>query len=254
MKNIVWERSFEITASMVNLNGNLGIFGLINYLQDISYLHGSILGYGYDQLIEKNIIVVALGQKIKMKRWPRLGDKISFKTWLRPISHKVLYRDVEVFLGNELIGECSLSFALINKDLKKMVSPAQFSDLSAVTFEKVLGLTANKIELEENLHLVDERKVRITDLDFHHHVNNTKYTYWALDSLDIEVHKNFLVSDFEINFISEAKLGESIQIYRSRVEEDVSNGQFVGIRETDNQKIFIINFSGEKLNNVNEST
>jgi len=246
LKNIVWERSFEITASMVNINGNLGIYGLMNYLQDISYLHGSILGYSYDQLLEKNIIVVALGQKIKMKRWPRLGDKISFKTWLRSLTHKVLYRDVEVFLENELIGECSISFALIDKDLKKMVSPAQFSDLSAMTFEKEVGLTANKIEIKENLQLIDKRKVRITDLDFHHHVNNTKYTYWALDSLDIEVHKSYLVSDFEINFIAEAKLGESIQIYRSHIEDDVVKGQFVGIRETDNQKIFIINFSGKK--------
>ena len=68
---------------------------------------------------------------------------------------------------------------------------------------------------EEMIHVVDF-KVKISDLDVNSHVNNVKYTQWALDMMREQDHRQWLIQEYDINFLSETFLGDTMQGYKSR--------------------------------------
>ena len=68
---------------------------------------------------------------------------------------------------------------------------------------------------EEMIHVVDF-KVKISDLDVNSHVNNVKYTQWALDMMREQDHRQWVIQEYDINFLSETFLGDTMQGYKSR--------------------------------------
>ena len=67
---------------------------------------------------------------------------------------------------------------------------------------------------EEMIHVTDF-KVRISDLDVNSHVNNVKYTQWALDMMRERDHREWVIREYDINFLSETFLGDTMQGYKS---------------------------------------
>ena len=67
---------------------------------------------------------------------------------------------------------------------------------------------------EEMIHICDF-KVRISDLDVNSHVNNVKYTQWALDMMREKDHREWVIQEYDINFLSETFLGDTMQGYKS---------------------------------------
>ena len=66
------------------------------------------------------------------------------------------------------------------------------------------------------MQLVHTFPVRISDLDVNSHVNNVKYTQWALDMMTEKDHRNFIIKEYEINFLSETFAGDLMQGFKSR--------------------------------------
>lgn len=246
----IYEKEYEITMSMVNINRRLGIYGLLNIIQDLAAIHGTIQGYGYDIQIKNNKFWVLVGQKVKMKKWPKWGDKIKFKTWIRPIEGKIIFRDVEFYHNDELLGECCISWLLMDGETRKMTAmidhPAEFK----MRQDYSLNFIPDRLQKRDDLEVINERMVRVTDLDVNNHMNNTKYTQWVLDTIDLHYHKKMFLSEFEINFLAEAKLNDVIEISRSGVGENKVETQFFGLRKSDSRPIFISNFKGEILESV----
>lgn len=241
----IFEKEYEITMSMVNINGRLGIYGLLNIIQDLSSIHGTIQGYSYESQIKENKFWVLVGQKVKMKKWPNWGEKVKFKTWVRPIDNKIIFRDVEFYLDDELIGECCISWLLMDGSTRKMAKLENIPEDFKTRDDYQLNFTAGKLTPKENMQLINERIVRVTDLDVNIHVNNAKYTQWVLDAVDIKLHQKMFLSEFEVNFIAEAKLNDVIEIHRSPVADKHIETQFSGVRKSDGKLIFISNFKGE---------
>jgi len=61
--------------------------------------------------------------------------------------------------------------------------------------------------------------VRYSDIDMHHHVNNTKYIEWILDSYPFEMNRGHQIRAFEINFLGESSHGDEIEIYTETLKE-----------------------------------
>ena len=48
------------------------------------------------------------------------------------------------------------------------------------------------------------------------HVNNVKYTQWALDMMTERNHRDFIIKEYDINFLSETFLGDELQGFKSK--------------------------------------
>ncbi|MEK7356521.1 MAG: acyl-[acyl-carrier-protein] thioesterase, partial [Bdellovibrionota bacterium] len=85
-------------------------------------------------------------------------------------------------------------------------------------------------------------QVRNSDIDMNDHVNNTKYSQWILDAMPIEWHRKYKLERYQICFLNEAKLGDSVDVSIAVLEGDENSArskvQYQGFRVADSKPIF----------------
>ena len=77
-----------------------------------------------------------------------------------------------------------------------------------------------------------------TELDRNHHVNNTRYAAWFCDAIHKFGLKPELIKEFTINYISEVKDSEKVDLYVS-MSEDNKKVYVYGMKN-DNEKVFVV--------------
>jgi acyl-ACP thioesterase len=94
----------------------------------------------------------------------------------------------------------------------------------------------------DNLVKTSERKAVYSDIDFNGHVNNARYIQWIQDAIPSEHIENARQLRFDINYLSEIKNGETVEIFSapfSCEETDANNTIFASPRGHDAKKIAI---------------
>ncbi|WP_412470900.1 acyl-[acyl-carrier-protein] thioesterase [Halobacteriovorax sp. RT-2-4] len=241
MKNPIYQKTYQVSINNVNINKRLGLFGMLGYLQDIATVHGEEAGFGIEDMIKDQSFWVLVRQKLRMDRFPHWNEVIEIKTWSRAPEGMYAFREFEIFLNGEKIGDCSTVWMILDGVTRKVKKPDFPMDKINPRTDYHLDYIAHKVEVRDNFEKVNTITVRNSDLDLNMHVNNTKYSQWILDSIPIELHKTAKLNDFEINFMAETHLGDKIDILRARNEEGEVAHDIVykGIRESDGKTCFL---------------
>jgi acyl-ACP thioesterase len=150
-----------------------------------------------------------------MDEYPGWGEKIKVKTWLTGMGRLFALRNFSITNSKDKIISTARSAWLV-LDLKSR-RPQRIEPL----FKRILPLLDCPAEVEEpekipgSVHPKKENlfKVRYSEIDRHHHVNNTKYIEWILDSYPFEMHQKFHIHTFEINFLAESSREDEISIH-----------------------------------------
>ena len=233
MKQQVWSQQFPISSFLVNPQKKLGIYALLNILQDAAWMHATHLGHGYEETLAGKTAWVLTRQKVMMENWPHWGETVTIRTWVRPLQGPFAVRDFEIMNKDKIIGTCSTSWMLMNIETRTAV----LSDLGALPFEPrtdyQLSYDAKKVQIRGALEPRASFEVRNSDLDMNEHVNNTRYVQWLLDSIPREWHKSFLLKEYEVNFLSEAHAGDVVDILMTPEQPGMTGPfdvQFQGVR------------------------
>lgn len=236
MKETIWNQPYDINTLLVNSQKKLSLFGILNLFQDTAWIHATHLDHGYEEMIRYNTAWVLTRQKVVMNHWPVWGSKVILKTWVRPISGIIAVRDFEIWCDDKILGKCTTQWLILDLSTRK---PAAKNLTLAENFTRKdlpETLEASKIILKDQLIKLSEFHVRNSDLDLNGHVNNTKYAQWVLDSVTEEKHREFILKEYEINFIAETKLGDTISIFCAQTE--TLKYQFQGVRNSDQKIVF----------------
>ncbi len=215
-KTPICSETYKIASFMLNLQGRAGPFSIVNLIQDIGWLHAIRLGIRQP----KNLGWVFTRQVLTLQRYPVWHEELTIRTWLRaPGKDPFLYRDYELFIGEQKIGQCTSTFAVMDLQLRKL-APQDWSQYPDVwRHEACLTAKPGKIELPVDVKDLIVLQVRNSDIDSNNHVNNTRYAQWILDAVPIQLLRSPIqVSKYEINFLAEAKLGDAIRIQKSTSE------------------------------------
>lgn len=238
----IWVGVYDINSLLINTQGRLGLYALLNLLQDVGWAHAHSLGHGHQDTANRKAMWVLTRQKTRMTEWPDWGSKITIKTWLRPPESVFANRDYQVFLGEKLIGEATSSFLLLNNETRKPMR----EDLSKLGFpvrpNERVSLDAEKIQPQTDVTSIAKFLVRNSDIDMNKHVNNTRYAQWVLDAVPFTSHKKFALRDYEINFIAETKEGDEVVIQEANSNATLQTGPafFQGFRERDQKVVFTV--------------
>lgn len=239
------EKNYLVSSYLVNFQGKLGLYHLLNLLQDIASEHAQSLGFGLEEMIKNKTFWVLTRQKLVMDSWPKLGEEISIHTWLRLESGPFSNRDFAIYQNNKKIGECSTSWVALNSETRRMVNIDRsgiFAELKEI--EKV-SVSPGKIAALKEAETLAKFSVRNSDIDQNMHVNNTKYAQWVLDAISFDWHKELTLMSYEVNFIAETKLNDTVAIQKGE-RQSQTDGSFLttfqGIREADNKIVFTSQF------------
>lgn len=237
MDHSIASHAYEITSFLVNPQKRLGLFSLLNILQDTAWRHAKVLGHGEDVVEAEKLFWVLTRQKVTMQSWPHWGDQLEVRTWIRPPEGPFAIRDFEILHAGAKIGEATTSWALLDAATRK---PSRRMQGAARSWQSrsdgVLTMGNPKIELSVPLTKTGEFLVRNSDLDMNEHVNNTKYAQWILDSIPGELHAQFDLKEYAVNFLAETRSGDLIEIRQG----ELSPGQvlFQGWRAADQKAVF----------------
>jgi acyl-ACP thioesterase len=226
-------QQYEVNSFLVNPQRRLGLYALLNILQDAGWAHGFALGLGREDELHQKIAWVLGRQRVVMRSWPKWGDVVEVETWLRPPARSTVNRDNIIRVGGEQIGEATTVVLMIDQTTRKTVRTDTLQGKIPFHTDERFKLDAVKLEPQTaGMATLARFDVRNSDLDMNQHVNNTRYAQWILDSIPIDWHRRFLLTEYDNNSRAETRPGDAVSI------QNGDGGRFQGVRAGDDKVVF----------------
>lgn len=178
----------------------------------------------FDGVAAFGMAFVVLQNNAVIHRRPAIGERITVKTWSRNVKGMRFFRcyRFEDAGGNTLIDSIA-SFALVDVKEHTLLRPSQFP--AEVVHQPDLPHGCpdpTKHRLPENMIPCGEHLVKLSELDFNGHLNNTRYADIVFDNLpDGTVSA---MSGFSVTFAHEAKKGDRLQLF---IGQDENGARFL---------------------------
>lgn len=209
----IYERMFAVTSADTDRYGRLKPSHILSFLQEVAGDHSAILGTDRDSLMRKDLFWAVIRHRVQVTRLPGSGEKLTVQTWPMPTTRTAYPRSTVAYdeSGNECFRGISL-WVLMDAESRAMVLPGK----SGVTVSGML--TGSELAVPGSMALQNAgkkmaRTVRYTDLDVNGHMNNCRYLDWAVDTLPGSFHGAHQVSEFTVNYLSEAREGENLELH-----------------------------------------
>lgn len=235
-KQNIWVQNYQVSTYLVNPQKKLGLYGLLNLIQDTAWIHAGHLGHGYEEMLKEGTFWVLTRQLVMMNEWPLWGEEILLRTWVRPITSMLAVRDFEIIRNGEVIGECTTQWLILDQKTRRPSEKKITMSQDEFYASNKPFRDATKIPLKKDHKEIARFEVRNSDLDLNGHVNNTRYAQWILDAVPREKHLEFKLHEYEVNFLSETHAGDVISICSAPGAEE--KFQFQGIRLSDQKIVF----------------
>lgn len=194
-------------------NGNIRISTLMNLLQDVTLKHTCKLGYGKEYLLRQMGWMVTR-YAIKIKEYPKAGDKITVVTWVSELTKLTLNRQFLIInsKGKTLV-EVVSKWSLVDLVKKKLLEIPPFS-----LRKKKLFTTSFAQPAPQKNDITRRFRVLFDNIDFNGHVNNSMYPFWACECIPNEFRLENLPRELTISFQKECVYGEEISV-STQIEE-----------------------------------
>ncbi|HNW71100.1 MAG TPA: thioesterase [Bacteroidales bacterium] len=166
------------------------------------------------KLQRQNIGWVLVSGGLQMTRYPVYKEEIKIRTWLSSYSAVRGIRENIIFDSkNNIIGRGRGLWLFYDISRRKplaiwdefkenwSVNPEVSSDHDLVS----------KMEPVSRASYTNGIRVRSSEIDMYHHVNNVMYLHWLLDSVPESIMENCFLHDIQGRFIAEIKYGDNME-------------------------------------------
>lgn len=215
---MTFTEEFKIPYYDSNIKGYATPESLLTYMGEVATRHSDDVGLDIENLRKNNYGWMLNRWKVKINEYPLAMDSIEIKTWASDF--RKFYADRE--------------FKILSKDHKELVEASSvwiFLDMKRKRPIRVTEDVTNRYGIEGNQifeGFYDFEKpfatengltfrVRKSDIDYNHHVNNVKYFQWMLEALPRYIDEEYILEEFEIQYRKEVGLGSLID---ATYEED----------------------------------
>lgn len=209
----------RIPSFDTDMSATLRPASFLNYAQEAANIHADYIGVGYDNMhITRKAWVLARVHVI-FHKLPKWRENINVQSWHKGASGFQFLRDFVVYdkEGSEKLISATTSWLVIDIDTRRLSKyPELANDEEKSIKEDVIAEAAPKIMMPKEAvpALVAKHLANYSDLDMNGHVNNVKYTEWAMNVIELEVTNNKPLKELIINFNNEVKAGDEVELYR----------------------------------------
>ena len=231
MAVMYYERNYFVQTRDCDEHDNFKPSTILDYFSDIASYHADMIGVGYKPTLEMGCYWVVLFQEFEiLSKDVKPNDEIIVSTW--PSAHYKLEYERDFMIcdinKNPIIkGRSNWVLIDVQKRMIKRANPkfnGQMRD-----YRNYEEKSKRKLDLScDNYIKEDNYKVRKSDLDHNHHMNNARYLDIVFNMVDFDAKK------VEIAFIKEARLDDTINV-KYYIDEN-NNHSFIGY--IDNAKCF----------------
>ena len=205
--------NFTISSYQIYPNRKLTLTSLLGFLQEAAALHAIRLNRGLKDLEKDNLTWVLSRMFLKVDKWPELGETVIIETWPKGFDRLFAIRDFFInSIQGDVLGRASSYWLLIDRDTKRPKPMQNITDDLLNPDLSAINHKLQKITPPEKADYHSQKKVEYSDIDLNGHVNNIRYSEWIINTIPAEILQTRKIKFFEINYLSEVKLGESVQI------------------------------------------
>ena len=113
--------------------------------------------------------------------------------------------------------------------------------------DKNIKIDKLKFEKTERVDIEKKFDIRYTDIDFNLHVGNVNYVRWIIDSMPLEVVKDYRICEFNIKYEKQIKDQESIIVNtKLEYEQDKVHANHI-IIDKENNELSLLESYWEKI-------
>lgn len=213
----LWEESIQVKSYEVDFAGQLRLASMFNYFQETAGNHATHLGVGYEKLRTLGYYWVLSKAKVMIQRLPQWRETLTLATWPKGQDGLLFLRDFRMTDGDgEILLTGSTGWLLIDAEHNK----PQLAEVLKIAIPpnkhgSAIEGPLKKLRPPEEPRPVYERKVLASDLDVNNHVNNARYLEWIADGFDQRHAASGAVAAFQVNYVGEAVLGNTITMRRA---------------------------------------
>lgn len=212
----IYEKTYPISSTEVDVYGNCRPSALLSFFQDMGGEHSEATGTGRDYLMsEYHAFWMLVRVWYRLDRPLKTGERLSLRTWQRGCGGLIVYRDFDLLVDGRPVGEAVSAWVVADFESRKMLRPGRIRRLvEAPVPDCVKDRQLKLIRTPKDLREVYRRTVRYSDLDINGHMNNTKYADVLLDALQVRELKGRFISELQLNYSLECRAGETMTIFR----------------------------------------
>ena len=239
--DLILQLENRIPAYYVSLNGQTKFYTLAGMLLESAATHATLFGFGYLDMMRKNIYWVLSRFHAVMHAYPRMEEPVRIETWPKGPDRLFFMRDYRLFSGDDRLC-CSATTAWLvidghtrkpkKMDDRSMLNKFQVKDLHAINEVpgKLSGIPGPDRHALFTAHY--------SDLDINKHVSAVKYMEWIQDCYDEKYYEKKNVREFQINYHLETRFGEEVDIRIKNHSDRDPFDRFEGIRTMDGNTAF----------------
>ena len=170
------EKQFTLRISECDANNLWRLGAMLIELQEAAGEHCSAAGCGRETLVTQGLAWVVARIDLRILRYPTFGERITVRTFHRPIRHRFFPRFFQIWdEQGSLIAQASSLWLLMDLETRQSVSadrlPVPLPDNSDLPEPMPLPRGIDRVEGAEK---IIPYRAEYTDLDANRHVNNTK--------------------------------------------------------------------------------
>jgi medium-chain acyl-[acyl-carrier-protein] hydrolase len=216
----VLSKDWEINFTQCTPNGFLKYTDLCNILQLTAAAHSEVGGISFYDMQEFHQAWVLSRMRVEITALPKWGDLVTVKTWINSLENSRSVRALEMHVNEKKIVGCETYWAVFNTQLRRpeaLALPYEHFELFPENRATKEGFS--KININHEKEAVFEKTVYLSDLDIVNHVNNVKYLEWCLDHVDPKRILKKQVQSFEMNFMKELSIQDTVIIHESENDD-----------------------------------
>ena len=234
------ERQFTIGVRDVGHSNKMTNYAFLSFLEEIACSHSDICGYGVNDIPKNHKAWILMDWKLKVIKRPQYAEKLTVKTWARPIDKNLFftYRDFEVFNGEELVATASSKWVLLDTNSKKItkitdeiISLYKPENINVFEEKEISKLTEPK---QKDLRLIYE--VKRSDIDMIKHMHNLNYLKLAYEALPDESYFNEEKPNVRIMYKHQVLLGDKVKCYYTKQD----NKEIITLKSEDDSVLHAI--------------
>lgn len=141
-------------------------------------------------------------------------EPVTIKTWHRGGKAAASYREFDLLVGEETVGEALSLWVLVDMDTHRLVRLSDVGEFEGTTGGSLCRSdTLLRLRLPQEMARGEDRRMHYSDIDINGHVNNTKYADFACDALHLEeLEKGEFVSSIQLSYLTECLPGEDLEL------------------------------------------
>jgi acyl-ACP thioesterase len=212
--------SYRVEPGDVDASGRARVRTIGDLVLQAAGDDADMLGFGVSDLNIDGASWVLSRMAVEMQRLPARGEEVGVYTWVSDYGRLFTTRNMTLSCGEGEVGAAVTQWAMIDLATRRPLDLSALSNkgTSLVDRQPPIGMPrkvgGNTQSGSSGYDGFRERPYTVvySDIDFNGHVNSMKYLEWMIDTLPPGVAESFGALRLDINYIHEARLGDTLTI------------------------------------------